>query len=356
MRRFVAAACLGLMVLLGAAWVQVTTDQGLWGLDRIDQRLGLDQRYNYLATGAGVNIFIVGTGVYRDHDDFKDDSMPPLSRVTYVGDFCDPNLNLMGVARVGQPDMEEVDPGDGWDGHETHVASYAAGKFSGVAKHAHIYSLRTTWDTTRDSARDNNNGGAACADGSARVAAFNWIARRPELRPAVVNYSGGGGPTNVQDAIYNLVVTLSGNTGGLVTTNWGSDVPDKALVVGGTCMWASSTVRPVCGGADYALNSSTRDSDHYGSSLALYAPAEGLKGASKSAHDRYDIPEDFARYAGDSFAAPFVAGAAALYLESHRTASWTEVRQAIINSATSNVVRQPGGETAPNRLLHLPTG
>jgi subtilisin family serine protease len=329
-------ACLVLSVLLaGAPLTEQRVDDRRWGLDRIDGTR--DGIYHYLATGAGVSIYIVGTGVRRDHDDFKADERGH-SRVTYVGDFC------TGTRRSGST---EVDPGDGWDGHETHVASYAAGTLSGVAKNARIYSLRTTWQTPEGAAA---NGGAHCANGSSVADAINWITVNG-LRPAVVNYSGGRGGAAVQDAILRsigagFVFTLSGNTGGLVSGNWGDQVPTKALVVGGT----SSD--------DRALNDSSSGASHYGPLLAVYAPAKGLAGAGKANHADYTIPEEQGPpYAGDSFAAPFVAGAAALYLEQHPAASPCEVRQAIIDSAdngTPHVVQRPSGEEAPDRLLHLP--
>jgi subtilisin family serine protease len=331
-----ASACLVLFVLLRTASGAQLVDSRRWGLDRIDG--ATDGVYHYLATGAGVGIYIVGTGVRRDHEDFKTDSKWGHSRVTYIGDFC------TGTRRTGS---QEVDPGDGWDGHDTHVASYAAGTLSGVAKRARIYSLRTTWQTPDGTAA---NGGDHCVNGSAVADAINWITINGH-RPAVVNYSGGSGDAAVRKAILESIdagfgFTLSGNTGGLVSLHWGDQVAAKALVVAGT------------DSGDRALNDSPSGTTHYGPLLALYAPAKGLSGAGKANPRGYTIPEEQGPpYAGDSFAAPFVAGAAALYLELHPAASPCEVRQAIIDSANDaapHVVRQPDGEQAPNRLLHVP--
>jgi len=295
-----------------------------WGLTRIG-KLAVDGS-SRTADGTGVGIYVIGTGVNSQHDDFI--GPDGTSRVTFVGDFCS------GQRRKS---TREVDARDGFDGHETHVASYAAGKRSGVATAARIYSLRTTWqgDDTNDV-----DGGRYCRRGGdtdvAVAAAIDWIRLhgRQELGPgpAVVNYSGGRGNQTVRRAILEAteagyLFTLSGNTGGAVELHWGlceADpsipcVPRQALVVAGT------TER------DTPLGSG------YGDLLGLYAPAAGLYGAGTESDTRLTIPEQHCSppcSAGDSFGAPFVAGAAAVFLQHHAAARPAEVRDAILRGAT----------------------
>ena len=46
-------------------------DPPSWGLDRIDSRTGLNNVYNFDATGEGVTIFIADGGVLSTHSEFQ---------------------------------------------------------------------------------------------------------------------------------------------------------------------------------------------------------------------------------------------------------------------------------------------
>lgn len=323
MKMFTAAALVGVLLAPPPA---------NWGLTRVGM-LAADGSRARTSDGTGVGLYIVGTGVNSQHDDFLDSD--GKSRVSYVGDFC------TGEKRSG---TREVDAHDGFDGHDTHVASYAAGRLSGIATNARVYSLRTTWQRDDSNAVD---GGDFCRGGSdtdvAVAAAIDWIRLHGRTEhgagPAVVNYSGGRGNASVRRAILEAtragyLVTLSGNTGGAIEINWGSCdadlsipcVPRQALVVGGT------TER------DTPLGSG------YGDLLGLYAPGAGLYGAGTESNTRLTIPEQQCSppcSAGDSFAAPWVAGAAAVFLQNHPMAKPAEVRDEILRRAVA-VTGLPG--------------
>jgi subtilisin family serine protease len=296
--------------------VRTTTQMppGNWGLDAIDQRSGTDNAFSYSTTGAGVNLYVIDTGVRRTHQDFG-------GRVRWVGSFCS----------SATPDAaaQEYLPGDGYDGHGTHDASFAAGSRSGVAKNATIWSLAA----------------GQCANGrdaDAITRAVNWITANG-LKPAVVNISfRGDGSQSQRQAILASIAAgftyvLGAGTGPGSDTDiggWGSQVASQAMVVAGT-----DDHRNNVGGADR------------GPLLSLWAPAKGLSGASSSSDSTYTIPENVqGGPPGDSFAAPFVSGVVALYLEPNKNASPATVKAALLASATRDVVGNAG--SSPNRFLY----
>jgi subtilisin family serine protease len=48
----------------------VQTPVGSWGLDRVDQTTGFNNQYTYLRDGTNVDVYILDTGIYIDHEDF----------------------------------------------------------------------------------------------------------------------------------------------------------------------------------------------------------------------------------------------------------------------------------------------
>ena len=96
----------------------VQPDPPSWGLDRIDQRAGLDHAYHYASDASGVTIYVIDSGVDAKHPDFE-------GRVAPGRDF----LN-------GGSDTSDT------NGHGTRLAGIAAGKDYGVAKGAQIVPVR----------------------------------------------------------------------------------------------------------------------------------------------------------------------------------------------------------------------
>ena len=270
-----------------------STRASSWGLDRIDQRsLPLNQTYRWANTASTVHAYVIDTGI-----------------ATADGDFG-------GRASVGFDALG----GSGQDcnGHGTHVAGVIGGTTWGVAKRVQLVAVRVMDCSGRSST-------------SAVLAGIAWV-RRHAVRPAVANLSLGGSLSTVLDrAVDDLA-----DSGVFVSVAAGNSHADAC----GSSPAAASRVVAV-GASD------RRDRlaafSNVGSCVDLVAPGVGITSDWLGGGTR--------TLSGTSMSSPFVAGAAAIYLAKHPTASTAAVRSFLTTTATTgHLSGVPSG--TPDRLLY----
>ena len=282
-----------------------------WGIDRIDQRqLPLDATYTYPNQGEGVHAYVIDTGVYAAHPEFATGG---------------------GASRVsGGVDLVENDgnPTD-CNGHGTHVSGTIGGNTVGVARQVSIHPVRVLGCKLGFFCR---NPCVGTAPWSTVIKGIDWVTAN-HVSPAVANMSLAGGYSQaVNDAVTNAIA--AGVTFAVAASNDGANA----------CSYSpASTPNAITVGATDAADTQASFSN-WGSCVDLYAPGVGVRSSVP--------PSGYEEWNGTSMASPHAAGAAALYLAAHPTATPANVATALTNLATRGVVQNLGAGS-PNRLLYM---
>jgi subtilisin family serine protease len=259
----------------------------------------LNSTFTASAKGAGVDAYIVDTGILSTHTDFS------------------------GRMGVGYSAINDGNGTNDCNGHGTHVAGTTAGTTYGIAKSATLIPVRVL-----DCLGSGTNSGV--------IAGLDWIiSHHTAGTPAVANMSLGGGASAALDlAVQNVindgvVMAVAAGNDGLNACNYSPARAANAITVGST------------------TTTDARSSfSNIGTCVDIFAPGSSITSAWIGSTTAINT------ISGTSMASPHVAGVAAVLMGRFPTSTPAQIATMLRTSATPNVVTS-AGTGSPNFLLYL---
>mmetsp|Transcript_26326 Transcript_26326/g.73967 ORF Transcript_26326/g.73967 Transcript_26326/m.73967 type:complete len:757 (+) Transcript_26326:2368-4638(+) len=265
-----------------------------WGLDRIQSRLptyDFNHDPNDLG-GQGVHCYIVDSGVNLQHQEFT-------------------NTGIEFDATTGESSQY-----DGL-GHGTHVAGIVAGATTGVAPGCTVHAIKVL---------DGHGRGGYGKEfvGLKRVLRhFQGLVKQAEdtgdrMPKGVVNLSLGVSSSDVK---WEYAVATLQDAGLVVVTSAGNDDEDA-------CGYSPAQYPQTITVGATNMDDSKAIFSNWGACVQIYAPGNGIKSASHADNSSYVY------MSGTSMSAPFVTGAAALFLQAHNNLTPYQVARLLFDTAT----------------------
>ena len=274
-----------------------------WGLDRIDQeKLPLDKKtFSPGYSGEGVDVYIVDTGVYKEHEDFSKRNVREVFIISEKGDK---------------------------NGHGTHCSGTAIGNKHGVAKKAGLTSVKVL----------NRHGTGYISD---VIKGISWIINDKKNNPqkGVISMSIGSS----KNKGLNTATTRASDAGFIVVVAAGNNRGDACLRSP-----AGAGGKGDEGGVITAGSSTMYDKvssfSNYGRCTDMHAPGSSIVSASHLGK------RDERTLSGTSMSAPHIAGVCATLLEKHKHSKKKAIKE-LFEVATIGKLSDVR-ENTPNLLLH----
>ncbi len=304
-----------------------------WGLDRIDQRYGLDNNYNYTSDGTGVYVYILDVPMQTNHPDYASRFKKQILNPDFPGCNTLSTPGSCGGTATCPEDNDLIPPAS----HGTHVGGIAVGSTYGVAKNAFVVSVQALKDCGQRALGNKDT-----VVWAIQAAIDDWNSR---ARPKAVFNLSLSSPKNaeidakVQQAFNNgiSVVVSAGNNGQDVCN---SSSPQEMGGPNSAAIGVGASDEN-----DYRWTEVDGSGSNFGTCVDIFAPGTQITSSV------FGTPNTDTT-SGTSQAAPFVTGRVALYLQSHPTATPTNVKDALTTyAATHNIIRFPGSQELGNLIF-----
>eukprot|EP01025_Chloroclados_australasicus_P040599 TRINITY_DN424_c0_g1_i10.p1 TRINITY_DN424_c0_g1~~TRINITY_DN424_c0_g1_i10.p1 ORF type:complete len:623 (-),score=54.38 TRINITY_DN424_c0_g1_i10:312-2180(-) len=288
-----------------------------WHLDRLDQaKLPLDGSYLYPSTGKGVNVYIVSSGIFKQHKEFEGDNERVFGAYSFDG--SDPLDDCLGLG--------------------THIAGLVGGANYGVAKQANLHSIKVF----------NCNGTTPL---SSVLNSLDWLVDNHEKPAVAIWLTFGVDDSSAENRQKLEAVKKLHDSGVTVVVGAGNGNTDActvspaksnfAITVSGTD--EKDRLQPPFVTEDGVLIFQKANA---GPCVDIFAPGARVMGPWAGSIDAS------LELSGTNPAPSIVAGVAALVLENNTDLTPDEVKFKIIDASTKGVVKKlPKG--TPNRLVSV---
>lgn len=270
-------------------------------LDRSVQQIGAPEAWAAGATGKGVKVAVLDSGIDQTHPDLK-------GRVSAAKGFT-----------------SEGDDATDEGGHGTHVASTVGGtgaasngKYRGVAPDAELMVGKVC--------------GMRNCEFSAIIAGMEWAANSGAR---VINMSLGGGPTPDVDPMEQAVNDLTATTGALFVISAGNSGADSSVGSPAEADAALAVASVTKSDGLSSFSSRGPRAHDLGLKPDIAAPGSHIVAARAAGVplEPFAVNDSYADLSGTSMAAPHVTGAAALLAQLHPSWKAAELRSALTGSS-----------------------